>query len=56
MAGNDGAGGIVDLRDAGRLEANMRLPEFKHSKGGDISEWPEDLRVRQMPEVTNGKA
>lgn len=26
----------------------MRL---KHAKGGDWSEWPEDLRVRQFPEV-----
>lgn len=22
---------------------------FRHSKGGDMEEWPEDLRVRQMP-------
>jgi protein gp37 len=24
---------------------------LKHSKGGDWSEWPEDLRVRQLPEL-----
>jgi hypothetical protein len=24
---------------------------LKHSKGGDMSEWPEDLRVREMPMV-----
>lgn len=22
---------------------------FEHSKGGDMEEWPQDLRVRQMP-------
>jgi protein gp37 len=26
--------------------------KLKHRKGANISEWPEDLRVRQMPEVT----
>lgn len=25
-----------------------------HRKGGDMSEWPEDLRVREWPEVTRG--
>lgn len=24
---------------------------LKHSKGGDMAEWPEDLRVREFPEV-----
>ena len=24
---------------------------FKHRKGGDIDEWPEDLRVREFPAV-----
>lgn len=26
--------------------------ELKHPKGGDPAEWPEDLRVRQFPEVS----
>jgi protein gp37 len=26
-------------------------PHFYDSKAGDMAEWPEDLRVRQMPEV-----
>lgn len=33
---------------------NRTLPGFRrlnHPKGGDPSEWPEDLRVREMPEV-----
>lgn len=30
--------------------------QLKDRKGGDMSEWPEEFRVRQMPEVTNGKA
>lgn len=28
--------------------------ELRDRKGGDWSEWPEDLRVREMPEVTRG--
>jgi hypothetical protein len=38
------------------LEHDSRWPDsfihqLKDRKGGDMSEWPEDLRVRQMPEV-----
>lgn len=51
MAGNDGASGIVSLRDAGRLSAHGDLPPFKDKKGGDMSEWPEDLRIREFPTV-----
>lgn len=29
---------------------------FIHPKGGDISEWPEDLRVRELPSVTQREA
>lgn len=29
----------------------MQPVPVRHPKGGDPSEWPEDLRVRQMPEV-----
>jgi len=29
-----------------------RLP-LRHTKGGDINEWPEEARVRQWPEVIN---
>lgn len=27
---------------------------FAHGKGGDVEEWPEDLRVREFPEVLRG--
>lgn len=27
---------------------------LRHRKVGDMSEWPEDLRVREWPEVTRG--
>ncbi|HET9554312.1 MAG TPA: DUF5131 family protein [Anaeromyxobacteraceae bacterium] len=27
---------------------------LKHKKGGDPSEWPEDLRIREFPEVSRG--
>ena len=30
----------------------MPMFGFKDKKGGDLSEWPEDLRVRQFPEVS----
>lgn len=29
--------------------------EFQHTKAGDPNEWPEDLRVRQFPEVRRGQ-
>ena len=35
----------------GPTELVARVP-LKHSKGGDISEWPADLQVRNYPEVT----
>jgi len=31
--------------------AHNNAPKITHPKGGDPAEWPEDLRVRQMPEV-----
>lgn len=34
-----------------RLEEDPVLFKFKDRKGGDPSEWPEDLRVREFPEV-----
>jgi protein gp37 len=37
------------------FEAPYRVePEFADRKGGDPSEWPADLRVREMPEVRRG--
>jgi protein gp37 len=30
------------------------VARFKSRKGGDMDEWPEDLRVREMPGVANG--
>jgi protein gp37 len=32
----------------------LPLMRLKDRKGGDPNEWPEDLRVRQMPEVKHG--
>ena len=31
-----------------------RLAKLRDRRGGDPSEWPEDLRWRQFPEVTRG--
>jgi|LSQX01.1.fsa_nt_gb protein gp37 len=33
---------------------NGKLVSFKHKKGGDWEEWPEPLRVRQMPSIVGG--
>lgn len=36
----------------GEYEAgNHRAPGLAHPKGGDLSEWPADLRVREIPSV-----
>lgn len=35
----------------GRPELNGRVALLRHPKGGDPSEWPEDLRVREWPAV-----
>lgn len=32
-------------------EGSDGIWKLKHHKGGDMSEWPEDLRVREMPRV-----
>lgn len=34
-----------------QLGTNPSSIQLKHPKGGDWSEWPEDLRVREFPEV-----
>lgn len=36
----------------GNVAASARI-KLNDPKGGDWDEWPEDLRVRQFPEVTN---
>ena len=33
------------------VDLRLRQLRLKHPKGGDPAEWPEDLRVRQFPEV-----
>jgi protein gp37 len=38
-------------RNATDTLGKMRGAMFSHAKGGDINEWPHDLRVRQFPEV-----
>jgi hypothetical protein len=32
------------------------FPELKDPKGGDMNEWPEDLRVREFPEPNTKSA
>lgn len=34
------------------IEGDMRI-ELKHKKGGDSSEWPDDVRIQQLPEVAH---
>ncbi len=38
-------------RRASNLSADLLYIPLMDRKGGDMAEWPEDLRVRQMPEV-----
>ena len=40
---------IIDVRDD-RTISGWRKRALADRKGGDIEEWPEDLRVRQFPE------
>jgi protein gp37 len=37
--------------DSGAVHLPVDVMSVRHSKGGDPSEWPEDLRVRQFPSV-----
>lgn len=46
-----GAQPIIDVRDY-RTISGWRKRPLTDSKGGDMAEWPEDLRVRQFPAVT----
>lgn len=43
----------VDPRDHGHGDDHVRV-RLTDRKGGDPSEWPEDLRVREWPEVPRG--
>ena len=47
-----GSGRCRDCADDGPICPNSGLPcgGLKHPKGGDMAEWPEDLRVREFPE------
>lgn len=40
------------IEDRAALRELVR--DLADKKGGDMAEWPEDLRVRQFPEVANG--
>jgi protein gp37 len=42
----------VEEREVGTTKGGCHIPlKFRDRKGGDMSEWTADLRVRQMPEV-----
>lgn len=42
---------VVQSWDDPSINPSTFAVKLKHPKGGDPAEWPEDLRVRQMPEV-----
>jgi protein gp37 len=47
--------GQIDFEPNGYVDEAQGSPcriRLKDRKGGDINEWPEDLRVREMPKVT----
>lgn len=49
-----GARPVEDIHDArGHYLGFQRLDGITHPKGGDPAEWPDDLRVRQFPTITN---
>lgn len=37
----------------GKRQMEVVARKLKNKKGGDPNEWPEDLRIRQFPEVSN---
>jgi hypothetical protein len=41
----------VDDAEPGIFQGKHVRVRLRHRKGGDPLEWPEDLRVRQWPEV-----
>lgn len=41
----------ISFKGSTRKKPNGFYRHLNDKKGGDMSEWPEDLRVRQMPEV-----
>lgn len=43
--------GKVHIQPVGNGDKQAGSWTFKNSKGGDISEWPEDLQVREFPNV-----
>lgn len=47
--------GKVHIQPVGVANHSAGSWTYKNSKGGDPSEWPKDLRVREMPEVLNGR-
>ena len=53
LGGNPlGRGSDLQIRVSGRGSDEYRFPlELRDRKGGDVSEWPEDLRVREYPEA-----
>lgn len=42
---------IKQLGSAPRFSRDESVKFIRNSKGGDMAEWPDDLRVRQFPEV-----
>jgi protein gp37 len=40
---------VKDIQDARGDHCGCAGIDLKHPKGGDISEWPEDLRIREFP-------
>lgn len=50
MTGNC-AGGMVDACGPGHAQLAQECFAIKDSKGGDMSEWPMDLRIRELPAV-----
>lgn len=54
MAGDDGESGLLEVNrdipftDSGGA-ARGTVKKFSHPKGGELDEWPEDLRIQEFP-------
>jgi len=49
----DALNGIGGFSARAPADLGVSIRNLKDRKGGDMSEWPEDLRVREFPEVTS---
>ena len=50
LAVQDGAARERPAHEGGGIFREQNRLSYRHPKGGDMTEWPADLRVREFPE------